>query len=123
MSAYWPVPWHFIVKVDLGNDIRGVEETRRSQPVRPVGYVAFKIQFSAAEGRVGRHINADATLSIRLLPRVFDGEAPVRPWMKDARRERLVGDQLLHPVPRKAVFLAAPPKRTTPEVGQVMPER
>jgi len=50
MSAYWPVPWHFIVKVDLGNDIRGVEETRRSQPVRPVGYVAFKIQFSAAEG-------------------------------------------------------------------------
>jgi len=43
--------------------------------------------------------------------------------MKDARREKPVGDQLLHPVPRKAVFLAAPPKRTTPEVGQVMPER
>src|SRR5258708_12736192 len=28
-----------------------------------------------------------------------------------------------HPIPREAVFLAAPPKRSTPEVGHVMPER
>ena len=97
----------------------------RASQCRPVSYVAFKTGFSASEGtqRAGRHINADATLSIRLLPRVFDGEAPVWPWMKDARRGKPVGDQLRHPIPREAVFLAAPPKRTTPEVGHVMPER
>jgi len=38
--------------------------------------------------------------SIRLLPRVFDGEAPVGPGMKDARRGKPAGDQLRHPVPR-----------------------
>jgi hypothetical protein len=37
--------------------------------------------------------------------------------MKDARRGEPAGDQLRHPVPREAVFLAAPPKRATPEVG------
>ena len=61
--------------------------------------------------------------SIRLLPRVFDGKAPVRPWMKDARRGKPFGDQLRHPPPREAVFLAAPPKCAAPEVGHVMPER
>jgi hypothetical protein len=92
---------------------------------RSISYVAFKILFAALDVAMGTggHINADATLSIRLLPRVFDGEALVRPWMKNARRGKPVGDQLRHPVPRKAVFLAAPPKRTTPEVGHIMPER
>src|SRR5262245_20374567 len=61
--------------------------------------------------------------SIRLLPRVFNGEAPVGPWMKDARRGKPVGDQLRHSLPCEAVFLAAPPKRAAPEVGHVMPER
>ena len=45
--------------------------------------------------------------SIRPLPRVFDGEAPIRPGMKDARRGKPAGHRLRHPVPRKAVFLAA----------------
>src|SRR5262249_14603654 len=55
----------------------------------------------------GRHINVDATLSIRLLPRVFDGEAPVRPWMKDARRGKPFGNQLRRPRHVKPSFWLA----------------
>lgn len=47
----------------------------------------------------------------------------VGPGMKDARRGKPAGDQLRHPVPREAVLLTAPPKRATPEVSYVMPER
>src|SRR6195256_2891860 len=61
--------------------------------------------------------------SIRLLPWVFDGEALIGPGVKDARRGKPGVGQFRHPIPREAVFLAAPPKRSTPEVGHVMPER
>jgi len=54
---------------------------------------------------------------------VFDGEALIGLGMKDARRGKPVGDQLRHPLPREAVFLAAPPKRAAPEVGYAMSER
>ena len=60
---------------------------------------------------------------IRLLPWVFDGKALIRPGMKDARSGKPVVGQLRHPIPRKAVLLAAAPERSTPEVGDVMPER
>jgi len=60
---------------------------------------------------------------IRLLPRVFDGEALFGPGMKDARRGKPAVGQFRHPIPREAVLLAAPPKRSTPEVDQVMPKR
>ena len=43
--------------------------------------------------------------------------------MKDARSGKPVVGQLRHPIPRKAVLLAAAPERSTPEVGDVMPER
>jgi hypothetical protein len=61
--------------------------------------------------------------SIRLLPRVFDGEALIRPGMKDTRRGKPAVGQFRQPIPREAVLLAAPPERSAPEVGQVMPER
>ena len=61
--------------------------------------------------------------SIRLLPWVFDGEALIGPGMKNTRRGKPAVDQFRHSVPREAVLLAAPPQRSTPEVGNVMPER
>src|SRR6516162_9870806 len=61
--------------------------------------------------------------SIRLLPWVFDGEALIRPGMKDARSGKPVVGQFRHPIPREAVLLAATPERSPPEVGHVMPER
>ena len=60
---------------------------------------------------------------IRLLPWVFDGEALIGPGMQNTRRGKPAVDQFRHPIPREAVLLAAPPKRSTPEVGNVMPER
>ena len=60
--------------------------------------------------------------SIRLLPWVFDGEALIGPGVKDPRSRKPVVGQFRHPIPREAVLLAAAPERSTPEVGQVMPE-
>jgi hypothetical protein len=54
---------------------------------------------------------------------VFDGEALIGPGMKDPRRGKPAVGQFRHPIPREAVLLAAPTKRSTPEVGHVMPER
>ena len=54
MSAYWPVPWHFMAKVDLGNDIHCVEETRRSQPVRPVSYRSSRLHQISSGARMAR---------------------------------------------------------------------
>src|SRR5499427_10328434 len=61
--------------------------------------------------------------SIRLLPWVFDGKALIGPGMKDARSGKPVVGQFRDPIPCEAVFLAATPERSTPEVGHVMPER
>ena len=60
--------------------------------------------------------------SIRPLPWVFDGEALLGPGMKDMRRGKPAVGQFRHPIPREAVLLATAPKRSTPEVGHVMPE-
>ena len=54
---------------------------------------------------------------------VSDGEALIGPGMTDTRRGKPAVGQFRHPIPREAVLLAAPPKRSTPEVGNVMPER
>ena len=54
---------------------------------------------------------------------LIDGEAPIGPGMTDTRRGKPAVGQFRHPIPREAVLLAAPPKRSTPEVGHVMPER
>src|SRR5580692_2960087 len=43
--------------------------------------------------------------------------------MKDTRCGKPAVGQFRHPIPREAVLLAAPPQRSTPEVGHVMPER
>src|ERR1700685_1155759 len=37
--------------------------------------------------------------------------------MKNTRRGKPAVDQFRHPIPREAVLLAAPPKRSTPECG------
>jgi hypothetical protein len=58
-----------------------------------------------------------------MLPWVFDGEALIGPGMKDVRSGKPVVGQFRHSIPREAVLLAAAPERSTPEVGQVMPER
>ena len=60
---------------------------------------------------------------IRLLPRVFDVKAHVGPRVKDARLGKPNVDELRHTLPCEAVFLAAPPERSSPEVGHVVPER
>src|SRR3984893_5703084 len=43
--------------------------------------------------------------------------------MKDARRGKPVSDQLRHAFPCEPAFLAAPPERSPPEIGHIMPER
>src|SRR5262249_28481729 len=43
--------------------------------------------------------------------------------MKDARSGKPVVGQFRDPIPCEAVFLAATPERSTPEVGHVMPAR
>jgi hypothetical protein len=53
---------------------------------------------------------------------VFDGEALIGPGVKDPRSKKPVVGQFRHPIPLEAVLLAAAPERSTPEVGQVMPE-
>ena len=42
--------------------------------------------------------------------------------MKDARRGKPVSDQLRHAFPCEPVFLTAPPERSSPEIGHIMPE-
>jgi len=66
-----------------------------------INYVASKIHFSAhaTTFNTERHINVNATLRIRLLPLVSDGEPNTGPWMEDSRlREKLVC-QFRHPRP------------------------
>lgn len=48
--------------------------------------------------------------SIWLPPGVFDGEALVRPWMKDPRRWQPGRCKSRHPLPRQVCLLAAPPQ-------------
>src|SRR6516225_1341782 len=43
--------------------------------------------------------------------------------MKDARLGKPVIDQLRHAIPCEPVFLTAPSKRASPEVGHMVPER
>src|SRR5712672_2206326 len=43
--------------------------------------------------------------------------------MKDARRGEPIGDQLRHAFPCEPIFLTAPPERSSPEIGHIMPER
>jgi hypothetical protein len=54
---------------------------RLMSPLKRSCYVAFENRFvaSCADLRGQRHITIGATLCIRLLPRVFDGEADVWP--------------------------------------------
>ena len=61
--------------------------------------------------------------AIRLLPRVFDVKAHVGPRVKDVRLGEPVISELRHTLPCETVFLAASPKRSSPEVGHVVPER
>jgi hypothetical protein len=77
--------------------------------------------FSELRGHPPHRSGPDS--GIRLLPRVFDGEALFGSGRKDARRGKPAVGQFRHPIPREAVLLAAPPKRSTPEVDQVMPKR
>src|SRR5215510_13202805 len=44
-------------------------------------------------------------------------------WFLDARRGKPVSDQLRQAFPCEPAFLAAPPERSPPEIGHIMPER
>src|SRR5258706_496891 len=59
----------------------------------------------------------------RLVPWLASVKAPVGPRRKEARRGKPVGDQLRHAFPCEPIFLTAPPKRSSPEIGHIMPER
>jgi hypothetical protein len=65
---------------------------------------------------------SESNSSTRLLPRVPDGEAHIRPGMKDARLvEKIVG-KLRHPRPHQACFLTVPAETPVPENGDVVAE-
>jgi hypothetical protein len=57
-----------------------------------------------------------------LLPRVWDGEAHIRPGLKDARLREPVPRYLRDAIPSATVLLTAPPKRAPPDVAHIMPE-
>src|SRR4051794_21224309 len=59
---------------------------------------------------------------IRLPPRVSDGEASLRPGVKDVRLGEPILGQLRDPQPCRAVLLAPAPKRASPEIGHVVAE-
>jgi len=56
-------------------------------------------------------------LGIRLPPWVFDGEALLRPGVKDFRFGQPVVGQPRDPLPGRVVLLAAPPERLPPGLG------
>src|ERR1700751_2624853 len=58
-----------------------------------------------------------------LLPRVVDGEAPVRPRMKDARSGEPIVAELRGTLPHEPTPLAASLERAPPQVGHTEPER
>src|SRR5208282_858656 len=53
---------------------------------------------------------------------MFDGETYSRPRMEDAWRGQPAVDDPAHLRPRRAIFLASPPKRAQPQVAHVMLE-
>jgi hypothetical protein len=53
---------------------------------------------------------------------VFDGEARIRPGMKDTDLRKKVIGQLLDPVPGYPILLTASSERAAPEVGDVVTE-
>src|SRR6516225_5133847 len=55
--------------------------------------------------------------------RMFDGEALVGPWVKDAWLWEPLVREPVDPVPPRAVLLAAPRQRAHPEHHDVVPER
>src|SRR5260370_33187726 len=59
---------------------------------------------------------------IRLLPRVSDGKALLRPRKKDFRLRKPVISDLLDPLPRDPTVLTASRQRAAPEVNHVMAE-
>src|SRR6266851_2663812 len=59
---------------------------------------------------------------IRLLPRVSDGKALLRPRKKDFRLRKPVISDLLDPLPRDPTVLTASRQRAAPEVDHVMAE-
>src|SRR5438105_13068807 len=54
---------------------------------------------------------------------MFDGEALVGPWVKDAWLWQPLVRELVDPVPPCAVLLAAPRQHAHPEHDDVVPER
>jgi hypothetical protein len=59
---------------------------------------------------------------IRLPPWVGDGEASVRPWMKDARCGQKVRRESSESIPGGVVLLAAARERTSPKVHDMVPK-
>src|ERR1700751_574764 len=59
---------------------------------------------------------------IRLPPWMFDGEALLRPGVKDARPRQIVVREPRDPLPRRLVSLAAPPQRPSPEIHDAVTE-
>src|SRR5262249_22029202 len=59
---------------------------------------------------------------IRLPPWVFDGKPLMRPGVKDSRFRQPGVGQPRYPRPRRPIFLAAPPKAASPQIGHVKAE-
>lgn len=61
--------------------------------------------------------------SIRLLPWVSDGKALVRSRMKDSGRRQPRISKFRHSLPCQVVLLTSTPKRSSPEIADIVAER
>ena len=128
LSCGWP---RFMTCQDLGvckktaKHDRNSHSMMRSDQYGPITYVALENPFMAQTAAIEaeRHINAYATLRIRLPPWVFDVEAHARPWVKDTRLGEPVVRQLADPLPGRPILLAASPERPPPQIGDMVTER
>ena len=92
---------------------------------RPLCYVVFKSDSSPPNNKFcgQRYITIGATLRIRLLPRVPDGEPHTRPGMQDTGLgEEFVG-QFRHPLPHHIRSLAATAELPMPKANDMGSER
>src|SRR5207344_2827783 len=87
---------------------------------------SFAVQVATYKGRLlpaaPRTDPYGPNSGIRLLPRVSDGKALLRPWMKDFRLGKPVISDLFDTLPGDPTSLAASRQRAAPEVHHVMAE-
>src|SRR3954447_8351004 len=88
-----------------------------------------RLAFAVAHSRWGRSLlsaprtdPSEPNSGTRLLPRVSDGKAHIRPGMKDPRLGEKLVDQLCHARPHQVRLLTAPAEAAMPEDGDVIVE-